>query len=425
MSLYGLDILIDGNDNPHLIEFNGVRSGMGGFREIYGDSRVEEQVWQMIGEENGEITVNDGSYEIKQFKKKHPVKYLFSRLYTSIGPIRRRRNNPYGIFSSPDAETEWIEDLADLVKTKPIHFPFEIYTGQDSVVLNAANQQLPHPLVNPYIAESITTNKFLQYLLLMNSEIGEFMPKSAVVGLGFTDEKALEELLDGSSSFVKKPILSSCGVGVKFLSNEEAEKYKNSRGPANPINYPQTVLDLVRFRKRRIVYVEDFVAGNYFCFEPALAIIQPFIDSRIEIGGQEVYTSIRAIVCNGSFVDAYMGASHEPRVNFTQGAQAYPFRDAGFGEFCERIVAVFEEECTKYSTDTFQKDLYTSYVDARGRTSNEEREFDYMKPFYQTIFGGSSWSTSFKLNGEGLNIMTYTLPMGEGLSENGNISRNI
>ncbi len=61
MSLYGLDFLKDSSGKLHLLEINGVRSGMKGFRSIYGDNRVENEVFSKLEKKYGKITVNYGS----------------------------------------------------------------------------------------------------------------------------------------------------------------------------------------------------------------------------------------------------------------------------------------------------------------------------------------------------------------------------
>ena len=48
MSLYGLDVIVTENDGRFLNEINGVLSGMRGFQQVYGDSRVEEKVFENL-----------------------------------------------------------------------------------------------------------------------------------------------------------------------------------------------------------------------------------------------------------------------------------------------------------------------------------------------------------------------------------------
>ena len=74
MSLYGLDVLVEREtDKYYLGEIGGVRSGTKGFKEIYGDSRIERTICDMLLDRYGKVTVNDGTYSRERFRKTHPV----------------------------------------------------------------------------------------------------------------------------------------------------------------------------------------------------------------------------------------------------------------------------------------------------------------------------------------------------------------
>ncbi|MBI4147053.1 hypothetical protein HY494_00180 [Candidatus Woesearchaeota archaeon] len=74
MTLYGIDLLQDQEGKYHLLEVNGVKSGMNGFKHIYGDDRIEEKVYQMLQHRYGKVTINDNSYFRLQYQKEHPLK---------------------------------------------------------------------------------------------------------------------------------------------------------------------------------------------------------------------------------------------------------------------------------------------------------------------------------------------------------------
>ena len=105
-------------------------------------------------------------------------------------------------------------------------------------------------------------------------------------------------------------------------------------------------------------------------------MLQPFIDSRKVIDGRKQYRCVRAIVCNGQFVDAYLRTSTRPKANLSQGADAYPFEQEGFAEFCEEFVSIFEQACAPLDPFTFKKELYTAYIDSAGRTTPDKRMSD-------------------------------------------------
>jgi len=358
MTLYGLDIIIAKNDDFYVNEINGVNSGMKGFRDIYGDNRVEEEVFRRLEEKQGLITVNNGTYAWHQYLRVHPISARIAKLrsrFQKYNPIR-------GVLASPKALVSWMSE--DVKYSGDLNLPFPIYQGQESFVFNLVNSRIvPHPQINPYVNEAIAENKFLQYRLLRKTSLASHIPKTALVGLGATDEKTLAEILDESWHVVIKPILGIQGRGVKIITGKRAREFQQTRGP---------VWDSVN-----PLYIEDLVEDDNLLFEPGLAIIQPFISSKRKIDSKEAYSVVRAIVCNGHFVDAYLRVSPRKRVNLSQGAKAHPLSDKReIGDFSERVIAIFERECRKLDQDKFRLNLYNAYFDERGRTTDLEREVD-------------------------------------------------
>lgn len=122
------------------------------------------------------------------------------------------------------------------------------------------------------------------------------------------------------------------------------------------------------------------IAARMFSFEYGLGVIQPFINSRQRIQGKKMYTSIRAIVCNEKFVDAYVRVSPHKKVNLSQGAKAYPCKDKEqIASLSEKIVAIFEEQCLGYEVADFEQKMYREYIESRGKTTPEMREKDARK----------------------------------------------
>jgi glutathione synthase/RimK-type ligase-like ATP-grasp enzyme len=367
MSLYGLDIIT--SDERILLEINGINSGMIGFSHIYGDKRVERRVSDMLRRKYGKITVNDGSYLWRKYAQNHPFRAFFH-------VIRKRCFTPK-ILQSSKADITWMHE-----KTKHHDYQgieYEIYNGQESTVLNSRNQILPHPLVNPFVAEDITRNKFLQYLVLKDTELKDSIPKTALVGLGFTDEKTLEESLDNNSWLIIKPVLGSRGMGCRPIKKDEAAKYLKSRGPYERLSPIEILTGMNGGNTHK--YLEHYIECNNYTFEPGLSIIQPFVDSRT---GDGRYSIIRAIVCNGKFVDAYRRVSENPKVNLSQDAEAEPCKDDISG-LCENIVQIFEEQCSQYEPDTYRKTLYQQYVEERGKTSDDERKNHAFAPLANAV----------------------------------------
>ena len=150
---------------------------------------------------------------------------------------------------------------------------------------------------------------------------------------------------------------------------------QNSRGPIDYINPLDAFLSVKKSSK--IKYIEDLVEQNDYSFELGISIIQPFIDSK----QKGVYSAIRAIVCNGKFVDAYQRISSNQKVNLSQDATAISFDYEGdFVRFCEKTVKVFEEKSNEHPMDSYKKTLYQKYMNERGKTSNIQRGIDKISP---------------------------------------------
>jgi len=209
-------------------------------------------------------------------------------------------------------------------------------------------------------------------MLLKDTAIGKFLPKSTFVGIGITNEEDIKELLDNYSKFIMKPILGHQGRGFRVLTRDEIEEFRFTRGPIKNFDFLDAMNGLYS-KKPRIPYIEDLVEIDSYSFEKGISIIQPFVDSKGLIDSKEVYTSVRAIICNGEFVDAYKRVDQDPKVNFSQGAKPYPFKQEGFREFCEEFVKIFLEESSKYNSKNFKKELYNLYFERRGKTTDQDK----------------------------------------------------
>ncbi len=367
MSLYGLDIIESQDGQRYLLEMNGINSGMNGFEKIYGDNRVWVKVFHMLEEKYGKnLTLNDGTFSRNNYKKKHPVKFAWNNVMYKVPVLNRIIFPIYPALLSDKAEIDWLREKVPKHDECDIPFNrFERYTGQESTVINSVNQKLSHPTVNDFVAEEIVRNKFLNYVLLEDSKISESQIPSSFVGMGITHEAELERLIATYKNFVTKPILGAQGRGVKFLTNVEVgERYRNSSGPFKE-NSSISLFDHSA-KKWNFSCLEEMICANDFTFEYGVSTIQPFIDSRKNIDDE--YSSIRAIVCNNKFVDAYKRVSENPKVNFSQGAKAVSFDyDSNFAKFCEDVVKVLETKVKEQDPDSFRETIYKNYMGGMGR----------------------------------------------------------
>ena len=389
--LYGLDIIISREGGYFINEINGCCSGMAGFRQVYGDNRVEEEVFRRLSS-LGNVTVNDGTYEKekeRRYYRDHPVRAFLKeaaagllRKIIDLGAkslsesekkeafsrfLVRRILKAKGIWSEK-TDIDWMFD--EVPNVKAVNPPFGKYLGQDSLVWNIVNDYLPHPTVNSYVEESIADNKFLQYLLLKDTDIRDHLPQTTLVGLGAGDRSALETLIEQHDMFVKKPVSARCGQGVRFLGRDGVAGFIGLIGPVSePTKLGATLRLLTGMMP---LYVEDFVERQDFDFEVSMHVVQPFIDS-LGVSGPWEYSTVRAIVCNGEFVDAYMRCSNNPRVNLSHDAKAIKFEDRGLKELCERVVSVYNGECAKFAPYDFKSSLYSRWFDEAGWNSRVMR----------------------------------------------------
>lgn len=353
MSLYGLDIIP--KEPLTLIEINGVCSGMNGFRQVYGDDRVQLEVWNMLKQRYGKLSVDNMNKPISKKKRKRILKNLVTKTFSRV----------------QSAHVNWL--LEEVDSASEYFAPFDQYKGQDSTVINVINRLIQHPTVNPYVAEAITRNKFLQYWILKDSQLKQHLPKTAFVGMGATDNQAIDLILEKDiEQFILKPSKGSIGRGFKLLSGEEVKELKETRMPAikpNRLELFLSFFDNPLVGQFKPYYLEDLVDNNNFIFESGSAVLQPFVDSKLN---NKEYGIVRAIVCNGNFVDAYLRVSDEPRVNLTRGAVAKPFYKKGFADFCEQIVRTFEHHAS-LSPLRYKKELYNNYLDGI-RITEEQRK---------------------------------------------------
>jgi hypothetical protein len=372
MSLYGLDFVKARDGRYFLVEINGIRSGMEGFKKIYGDNRVEDKVSEMIKEKYPNLSYNVGKYSWQKFLINNSKKLRALSLISKIPSLAKnilKISESYLAYTRPGwTKSELAEkDFASAIQEKtfdnksfwPETHGIPEYMGQDSVVINLINEKIPIKTINDYVCESLTNNKFFQYILLNNTEVQKYLPHSTLVGLGTTDEGTILQLARQYDKFAVKPIKGLQGVAVKFVSSDELlKKYAGSSGPVTKDH------DLINLRspmKEGTLMLENLAASKNFSFEIYLSLVQPFINSRTSKSAK--YKSIRAIVCNGKFVDAYSRVSESKVVNLAQGSEAEAFNhDAKFINLCEKVVKCLESEASKLPIDKFKELIYVGYL---------------------------------------------------------------
>ncbi len=363
MTLFGLDLAQDEQGKWKLFEIGGANSGMPGFKAIYGDHRIEKQVYGMLRERYGEIAINTEIISSQRFGEEHTIRALAQGLWRKswFGQMQQRKNFPY--LESEKAQTEWLEELK-CAKNSTFMVPFPEYRGQRCTVLNWYNEPVKHPTVNPYVAQELTTNKLLQYILLSRTPVEQQLIPSALVGLGGTRGPELESVLaQGEEQFLFKPLCAMQSIGIKVLSREEAERFKEEEGTL----WKMSMAEEYRHANKKALYLDQLVDRGDFKFEKAVGLVQPLVDTRKEVGGEQFHTAIRAIVCNEQFVGAYIKYSDVPQGHYSNSKKVELFDERGFSGLCERIVHTFLDESRKLDSEMFRTELYGRFFRERGK----------------------------------------------------------
>ncbi len=301
MTYFGLDILpakINGKTELIIGEIGGIDTGRVGFSLLYDDNRVNEQIRSMINLRYGEVLFNNGLFNTV-FQKTGLSDYDSVLEYAS-------RN----LFQQFNDDSIYVESPQN-------PFGKEIYLGQEgSYVANAINPPKGPKLINPFIAQYAARDKASQLFIISHFKNSIPYIRGEIYGAKDSD---LCAILGPTDKVVVKQSTGSCGVGIAVLSRKEI--VRRSR------NWEKTGDELASS--------PDTVKNR------SLRIMQPFYDTSISNG---IYGSIRSVVCNEEFVDAYMRVSEDPIVNLSRNAEPVSL-DGGLkrevARLSEMVVAEF------------------------------------------------------------------------------------
>ena len=228
MSLYGIDLIVNEYGTcKSILEINGMNSGMHGFKEVYSDDRVSKEVFKRLEERYGLLSFNDGSYLKRKEEDEHPWRVNFRNEFPTL--YWKLKENSSEVLDSPDAHVAWLDEEIHSKKSSFSSLP--LYLGQESCVFDPFHQHLPHRWINEEIPELVSKNKLFQYLLLKATSFGNYFPLTAPVGLGIEDRTEIIPILKSSNSFILKPLLGSCGRGVRLVDSKELRPYLLGRKP--------------------------------------------------------------------------------------------------------------------------------------------------------------------------------------------------
>lgn len=369
MGLYGLDFIFDSKKGKYqLLEIGGVNSGMGGFVDIYGDNRVEFSVIEHFRQKHDYKICSMYLSDYRTImNKKNPVRSRVASLMFDSKFNLRFLLKP-SILSSDKAYADWIkeetkmyacsDDLDSINNLKP-RANLRPYR-EDHVVFNFFNFKIDNECINSWAEEEVASNKCLTYMLLKDSEISDLMLDSTFVGLGATNQNELSHMKARHNKLIIKPILGVQGNGFRLLKSGEVNNYLKDDNKLRTSSFKNNLIRMLL--DQNAPTLEDYILQNDYSFEGGVAIVQPFINSGRKKKGKVIYSSIRAIVCDGKFVDAYSRESHKTKVNYSKGAKAKRINDLkGLDKLSEKVVRVFKSEVEKYDPESVKQDLYLKY----------------------------------------------------------------
>ena len=282
-SIFGLDFIsapYEGKREHALLEINGVDSGMSGFEKIYGDNRVENQV-------------------INSIKEEHPILYIDTGAFNNLQKYLIKRGLPHDADAVQHLARTTFPDKLRVEQRRVSQnfgrYSHTLYLGQeDGTLVNWGTYGMHKlPTVNPLVAEYWCQNK-----LLLDEKAKELnIPVPFVKGLIYghkdfpIDIPMNDENID---RVIIKPNVSAQCKGIEIITKEVLRRRARTwKRPIDDVVFKDKEQTQIRWKAK---------------------LCQPFFNAPDKNG---YYTSIRSIVHNGTFVDAYARASKSPLVSIT------------------------------------------------------------------------------------------------------------
>jgi len=277
--IYSVDITIDGDGAPQLIEINGSNSGFDGFFRAYGNTDILDAITQTFHELVGpkEIFIVTRLVNFGELPLGYLDKLVRDRLYsriitnvhdtlsggiagrmwarfrsdrppssrgapTSIDALIRRSDHFRSVFLNV-AEPEYLipsehfndrplggrihlkQDVPGVVEAIPVH-------SDDVLWLRCPSLAFARPiskghLLNPeFPYDAVADNKLFTYEVL-RANFPENVPLSIPVGNRCSGSMLIREFLENSNCdfFIRKPLLSSQARGIEVLRSQDVREY--------------------------------------------------------------------------------------------------------------------------------------------------------------------------------------------------------
>lgn len=398
-NFYGVDIKLDPNNKPYLIEVNGENSG-DAFSTIYGDLRFNQRVLtDMHDYGRGKPTIISGGWEDSPSTGGGMNRFLKSMFLQAVNRGAMLLNSVWGR-RSIDLKQEWIREpykianrgseieaaygrewetaaeqlgidfktfislklpdrqtilaTAGTGKTYEIR-PDSIGSIQSSDDLFSKTNAFDSVLINPYPIRVIVDSKIYQHRLLEDSEIADNMPATTIYGFGTIPD--LSDILSKSDRFIRKPNSGGVQRGVASYSLEELNGLVNLERARRANMRQRQFFDSHLDRESEF---SNFLVGLQLKgMERYTYLIQEFIPSKpfkSSDTGRFHDSCIRAFVYNGKFIDAHHRLAKEPMdaedspLKFVAGlssggrVEAMSDEDKGLvADFSEQVIRTLED----------------------------------------------------------------------------------
>ncbi len=279
IGFYSVDITIDEEDKPYLIEINGSNSGFDGFLIAYGDKRIQDAInsafQDFIGNRRIFVVtrlVNFGELsngyldklvqDLLYFRSIENVHSMFSKGTGGVAWARMRIDRPPSILGAgtsldtlcelyprfnkvmlnvtdPDyvLPAEYFEQEGEqgvISFKKKVNGTVQAIALEDNDViwLRCPTLAFSNPIVkgiqiNPeFPYNAIAHNKLFTYELLY-PEFSQYLPISIPVGHRCSGYQTINHILSCSNHnlFIKKPLLGSQATGIEIIGRSDLEDY--------------------------------------------------------------------------------------------------------------------------------------------------------------------------------------------------------
>lgn len=366
-TLYGIDFKITANGDVKLIEANGAKSGSGGFRDIYGDDRVKEDIVQRMRKIAGEKKiVLTGSYSRsrkdhfsrkKEERRKSPLVKRLWWWYTSreqqmiVKQLTDSKSNrsiseEEIAIDKENYEHHWngqfldaelfdkrvLADAFFLHDTDTMRF---LYTKDsdriariDAAVLGADGEPLVYgidgqaiglfwdrhgryfgpmfpgfALVNPPHHRVALQNKLYVHHLLSKSSMANSLIPSIPLGCGIETQEQFDAFLEDNQDEI---------FVLKPITGSRG--YGVRMVPRSEIEQERVGMPINNWTSIEHAWARLPIGGLDF-LNHGIELLSPYIYSKrvhADTTGQDHDGCIRAIVFNGEFIDAYWRLAPEP-----------------------------------------------------------------------------------------------------------------